>query len=43
MAINDQMEMAFGEQPEVDPVSGNEVPTGSLPEEVRDDIPCSTK
>ena len=40
MAINDQMEMAFGEQPEVDPVSGNEVPTGSLPEEVRDDIPA---
>jgi len=25
---------------EVDPVSGNEVPTGSLPEEVRDDIPA---
>jgi hypothetical protein len=22
----------------VDPVSGNEVPTGSMPEEVRDDI-----
>ena len=40
MAINEQMEMAFGDQPEVDPVSGNEVPTGSLPEEVRDDIPA---
>jgi|11_taG_2_1085331.scaffolds.fasta_scaffold00061_20 hypothetical protein len=25
---------------DVDPVSGNEVPTGSLPEEVRDDIPA---
>lgn len=25
----------------VDPVSGNEVPTGSLPEEVRDDIPAA--
>ena len=24
----------------IDPVSGNEVPTGSLPEEVRDDIPA---
>ena len=38
--MDKQMEMAFGEQPEVDPVSGNEVPTGSLPEEVRDDIPA---
>jgi len=39
MAINDQMEMAFnGQAPQVDPVSGNEVPPGSLPEEVRDDI-----
>ena len=39
MAISDQMEMAFNEQaPQVDPVSGNEVPPGSLPEEVRDDI-----
>ena len=37
MAINEQMEMAFTDQ-EVDPVSGNEVPPGSLPEEVRDDI-----
>ena len=39
MAISDQMEMAFNQQaPQVDPVSGNEVPPGSLPEEVRDDI-----
>ena len=39
MAINDQMEMAFsGPAPRVDPVSGNEVPPGSLPVEVRDDI-----
>tara|TARA_R110002126_G_C10435910_1_gene498541 strand:+ start:23 stop:1675 length:1653 start_codon:yes stop_codon:yes gene_type:complete len=39
MAINEQMEMAFNDQaPQVDPVSGNEIPPGSLPEEVRDDI-----
>jgi len=39
MAINEQMEMAFSDQgPQVDPVSGNEIPPGSLPEEVRDDI-----
>lgn len=39
MAIEQQMEMAFMEdRPTVDPVSGNEVPPGSLPEEVRDDI-----
>ena len=39
MAINDQMEMAFSSPaPRVDPVSGNEVPPGSLPVEVRDDI-----
>jgi len=41
MAMNEQMEMAFalgGSVEEVDPVSGNEVPLGSLPEEVRDDI-----
>ena len=39
MAINEQMEMAFADQDQkVDPVSGNEVPPGSLPEEVRDDI-----
>ena len=37
--MRDQMEMAFNQQaPQVDPVSGNEVPPGSLPEEVRDDI-----
>ena len=37
----EQTQMAFalgGSVEEVDPVSGNEVPTGSLPEEVRDDI-----
>ena len=39
MALEDQMEMNFGKG-QVDPVSGNEVPTGSLPEEVRDDIPA---
>ena len=39
MAIEDQMEMNFGTRG-VDPVSGNEVPVGSLPEEVRDDIPA---
>ena len=39
--MDEQMEMAFGIEGErVDPVSGNEVPTGSLPEEVRDDIPA---
>jgi hypothetical protein len=39
--MDQQMEMAFGGAVErVDPVSGNEVPTGSLPEEVRDDIPA---
>jgi len=41
MAMNEQMEMAFalgGSVEDVDPVSGNEVPLGSLPEEVRDDI-----
>jgi len=31
---------ALGGDVEVDPVSGNEVPPGSLPEEVRDDIPA---
>jgi len=36
-----QMVLAFmAEAEEVDPVSGNEVPPGSLPEEVRDDIPA---
>jgi len=39
MAVNEQMEMAFdAPAPEIDPVSGNEVPPGSMPEEVRDDI-----
>ena len=38
--MDEQMEMAFAEGERVDPVSGNEVPTGSLPEEVRDDIPA---
>ena len=39
--MDEQMEMAFGDAGErVDPVSGNEVPVGSLPEEVRDDIPA---
>jgi len=39
--MDEQMEMAFGDEGErVDPVSGNEVPTGSMPEEVRDDIPA---
>lgn len=39
MSVQDQMEMNFGTRG-VDPVSGNEVPVGSLPEEVRDDIPA---
>src|SRR6056300_1630800 len=50
--MDKQMEMAFAEGgaldldtvPEntqgIDPVSGNEVPLGSMPEEVRDDIPA---
>jgi len=39
--MDEQMEMAFGDEGErVDPVSGNEVPVGSMPEEVRDDIPA---
>lgn len=39
--MDEQMEMAFGDAGErVDPVSGNEVPIGSMPEEVRDDIPA---
>jgi hypothetical protein len=38
MALEEQTEMAFGT--EVDPVSGNEVPPGALPSEVRDDIPA---
>ena len=41
MALNEQTEMAFGDQlPKIDPVSGNEVPPGALPSEVRDDIPA---
>ena len=39
--MEEQTQMAFalgGSVEEVDPVSGNEVPPGSLPEEVRDDI-----
>jgi len=38
--MDEQMEMAFTEAERVDPVSGNDVPPGSLPEEVRDDIPA---
>ena len=39
-AVGSQMEMAFGnEVDQIDPVSGNEVPPGSTPKEVRDDIP----
>ena len=34
------MEMNFGKAETVDPVSGNDVPPGSLPIEVRDDIPA---
>ena len=38
-AVDSQMEMAFADGgTNTDPVSGNEVPPGSLPEEVRDDI-----
>ena len=43
VAMKDQMEMNFaigGVAETVDPVSGNDVPPGSLPEEVRDDIPA---
>ena len=44
MAIEDQMEMNFGDVPDntigVDPVSGNEIPLGSTAENVRDDIPA---
>ena len=45
MALNedDQMQAVFistRTPVEIDPVSGNEVPPGSLPEEVRDDIPA---
>ena len=38
-SMDEQMEMAMsGEAETVDPISGNDVPPGSLPEEVRDDI-----
>lgn len=37
--VEDQMEMMF-KSSRTDPVSGNEVPLGSKPEEVRDDIPA---
>ena len=40
MAVSDQMEMALNESERQDPVSGNDVPMGSLPEEVRDDVPA---
>jgi hypothetical protein len=48
VAMDEQMNAVFkstrgyalGGDVEVDPVSGNEVPPGSLPEEVRDDIPA---
>ena len=40
VAMKDQMEMNFGKAETVDPVSGNDVPPGSLPIEVRDDIPA---
>lgn len=46
MTVDNQMDVIFkssrgyaeGGEVEVDPVSGNEVPPGSMPEEVRDDI-----
>ena len=41
MALNEETEAVFkSSRTEVDPVSGNDVPPGSLPEEVRDDIPA---
>ena len=41
MALNEETEAVFkSSRTDVDPVSGNEVPPGSLPEEVRDDIPA---
>ena len=40
MAVNEQMELALNESGRKDPVSGNDVPIGSLPEEVRDDVPA---
>jgi len=41
MAMDEQMDAVFkSSRTDIDPVSGNEVPPGSLPEEVRDDIPA---
>jgi len=40
MAVSDQMQMVFSEAAGQDPLSGNDVPVGSLPEEVRDDVPA---
>ena len=41
MALNEETEAVFkSSRSKVDPVSGNDVPPGSLPEEVRDDIPA---
>ena len=41
VAMDEQMDAVFKSvRTETDPVSGNEVPPGSLPEEVRDDIPA---
>ena len=47
MIMKDQMEMAFMQEGglkddgmDIDPVSGNEVPPGSMAREVRDDIPA---
>jgi len=42
MATEEQMEMAFMQDDgmDVDPVSGNEIPPGSMASEVRDDIPA---
>lgn len=41
MDRNEQTEAVFkSSRTDVDPVSGNEVPVGALPEEVRDDVPA---
>ena len=43
LTMNNQTQMAFalgGEAETIDPVSGNDVPPGSLPAEVRDDLPA---
>ena len=41
VAMDEQMDAVFkSSRTDIDPVSGNEVPPGSLPEEVRDDIPA---